>query len=101
METVGMVILSQIKAMDRMALMAWGANTFVQGKIYNNQEGIKFKCSGAKAKRGSWAMITLDEGTDTYNVYTYRILKGEVKWDNKEEDVYVDSLVQVLDSFIG
>ncbi len=96
-----MTILNQIRAMDKWALGAWGANTYVQGKIYNNQEGIKFKCSGTKAKRGSWAMVTLDEATDTYNVYTYRILKGDVKWDNEATGVYCDSLVQVLDGFIG
>lgn len=101
MKTVGTIILDQIKAIDKWALAAWGANTYVQGKVYNNQEGIKFKVSGTKAKRGSWAMITLDEGTDTYNVYTYRILKGNVKFDNEATGVYCDNLVAVLDSFIG
>jgi len=98
---VAKTILSQIKAVDGWALASWGAREYVGGKVYNNQEGIKFKVNGTKTKRGSFAIITLDEGQDLYNIYTMRLYKGELKIDNTLEGVFVDQLVETLDNFIG
>ncbi len=98
---IAKTILEQIKCTDRWALGAWGANNYVGGKVDGENEGVKFKVSSTKTKRGTWVMITLDEGADLYNIKMYRILKTDVKYDYELEGIYCDQLVEILDSVIG
>lgn len=98
---VGQVIFEQIKAIDKMALWAWGSKDFYGGKLMGEQEGLKFKISNCpKAKRGSWVMILLN-GSDLYDITVYRIYKGEYKVDNEANDIYAEDLVRVIDNMVG
>ena len=99
-QEVAKTIMSQIKATDYWALGAWGANNYIATE-YKGMNCLKFKVSGTKAKRGSWVIVSLNEGTDTYEVTIYRLLKGNFKIDNEAEGVYCDSLVQVIDGMVG
>lgn len=97
---VAQIILQQIKALNYWALGSWGARDYVGGKIYDGNEGIKFKVNGTKTKRGSWIMITLN-GKDLYDIRLYRIYKMEVIWEKEENDVFCEDLVEIIDSMVG
>lgn len=98
---VAQTIIDQIKAMDRMALMAWGARGFVGGKVDGDNDGVMFKVNGTKTKRGSKIMVVLNEGKDLYEVKLFHIYKMTVKYDATETDVYAEDLVEIIDSMVG
>ena len=94
---VAQEILSQILAIDRYALMAWGAKDFVAGA-----KDLTFVVRGTKAGPGSKIVITL-EPDDTYKVTLWAI-RGtpiKVKVIREERDVYVENLVSVIDEMVG
>lgn len=97
-QSVGETIRSQIQAIDGWALMAWGARDFIQGKLDGYHEGLKFRVSGLKFK--GWVMILYKPVPDLYEIQTYKVLKGEVIYYDKAEDVYADMLVEIIDGFI-
>jgi hypothetical protein len=97
---IGKTILKQIQSLDSWALLAWGSNSFVGGKVDGFNDGIKFKVKGSKVKRGTWLMITLNT-CDLYDIVAFRVLKGSVKYDAREEGVYAEDLVRNINSIVG
>lgn len=89
------VILMQIKTIDPLALMAWGAKDLI-----NMGDGLKFKTTGMTPYKG-YVYVKYHEGKDLYEVRFFRVRKLEVKVDKIVEDVYADSLVSVIDNFVG
>ena len=77
---VAQEILSQIKAIDRHALMAWGAKDFVAGT-----KDLTFVVRGTKAGPGSKIAITL-EPDDTYKIelWAVRGKPGNIKMVKEE-----------------
>lgn len=88
-------ILSQIKALDPMALFAWGAKD-----LMNMGDGLKFKTSGMTPYKG-YVYVKYNTGTDLYEIQFFRFRKMEVKYDKTVEDVYAEDLVSVIDGFVG
>ena len=89
------IILSQIKALDPMALFAWGAKDLV-----NMGDGLKFKTSGMTPYKGQ-VYIKYNEGRDLYEIQFFRIRKAELKMDKIVEDVYAEDMVGIIDNFVG
>lgn len=92
---IAQTILSQIKALDPMALFAWGAKDLV-----NMGDGLKFKTSGLTPYKGH-VYVKYNTGKDLYEVEFFRLRKMEIKVDKKYEDVYAEDLVQIIDGFVG
>ena len=94
---VGKTILSQIRAIDKWSLQAWGAKDFV-----SNQDGIQFDVRGSK-HRGR-VIIALNK-KDLYNIEIGKIVKkkGTMDWKSikKVTDIGVENLVTALDGLIG
>jgi hypothetical protein len=88
------IILSQIKALDPMALFAWGAKNLV-----NMGDGLKFKTTGMTPYKG-YVYIKLN-GKDLYDVQFFKLRNLEVKTNKIVEDVYAEDLVQVIDGYVG
>jgi hypothetical protein len=88
-------ILSQIKALDPMALFAWGAKD-----LMNMGDGLKFKTSGMTPYKG-YVYVKYNTGTDLYEIQFFRFRKMEAKFDKIVEDVYAEDLVSVIDGFVG
>lgn len=94
-------ILTQIRAFDRMALAAWGANTFIAlNETARIRGGVEFRCSGSKVRRGGKVVIELN-GSDLYDVTLYRISGVNVKVLGEKKGVFFDELVTALDELIG
>ena len=89
------IILSQIKALDPMALFAWGAKNLV-----NAGDGLKFKTSGMTPYKG-YVYIKYNAGKDLYDIQFYKLRNLEVKTDKVVEDVYAEDLVKIIDGFVG
>lgn len=89
------IILSQIKALDRLALHAWGAKDLV-----NMGDGLKFKTSGLVKWKG-YVYIKYDAGADLYNVDFFRIRNVEIKYDKRLEGIYAEDLVRIIDEVVG
>lgn len=99
---VGQVIFEQLKAMDKMAIWAWGSKDFLTGKVDGQHEGLMFSVTNCpKAKRGAKVQILLDEAQDLYNVRVIRVYRGQLKIDNELEGVYVEDLISVIDGMVG
>lgn len=88
-------ILSQIKALDPMALPAWGAKDLI-----NMGDGLKFKTTGMTPYKG-YVYVKYNAGKDLYDVQFFKLRKLEVKMDKVVEDVYAEDLVRVIDGFVG
>lgn len=89
------IILSQIKALDPMALFAWGAKNLV-----NKGDGLQFKTSGMTPYKGQ-VYIKYNEGKDLYEIQFFRVIKSSVKMVKVVEDVYAEDLVGIIDRFVG
>ena len=99
------VIFNQIKAMDSMALFDWGALRY---RPTASADGLTLtlKSSGMVPWKG-YIAITYNQGSDLYDVEFYRMRKHRnpkdpfaapvKKVDRKVTDVFVDSLVSVID----
>lgn len=93
---IATTILEQIKFGDKWALMAYGASNYIalpESKEY--QGGVKFQVNGFRHK-GS-VLVQL-KWIDTYTVTFVNKNGVTVK---EIEDVYCDSLVDVLDYIEG
>ncbi len=89
-------IIAQIKYADKWALMAYGSkNFFALPESKNYQGGVQFQVNGYKHK--GLVKIQL-KWIDTY-VITFLNKNGEVI--KEVEDVYCDTLVNVLDYIEG
>ena len=93
--SIAKIILGQIKALDFWALGAWGAKDMVA-----LNDGLQFKTSGMVRWKGI-VQVKYDEGQDLYNVIFGRIRKYEWKIDNQVEGVFVEDLVEVINSQVG
>jgi hypothetical protein len=89
------IILSQIKTLDPMAMMAWGAKD-----LMNMGDGLKFKTSGLTPYKGQ-VYVKYNSGRDLYEIQFFRLRKLEIKMDKIVEDVYAEDLVSVIDNFVG
>jgi len=89
------IILSQIKSLDPMALMAWGAKD-----LLNMGDGLKFRTSGMTPWKG-YVYIRYNEATDLYDVRFMRFRKFDLVEDVTHNDIYFDSLVDVIDRKVG
>lgn len=93
--TTAQIIVSQIKALDRRAFMAWGAREFV-----NMGTGLKFKTSGLVRWKG-YVYIKYDAGADLYDVDFFQIRKVEIKYKKQLTGVYAEDLVSIIDEVVG
>lgn len=89
------IIMSQIKAIDPMAIFAWGAKEFV-----NMGDGLKFKTSGMVKWKG-YVYVKYDEAQDLYNVIFAKIRKSEWIEQERVEGVFFDQLVEIIDRRVG
>jgi hypothetical protein len=92
--TIAKTILSQIKALDSMALWAWGAKDLVA-----MEDGLMFKSSGMVKNKGK-VIIKLN-GRDLYDVTFGKIRKFEYKELARVEDVFVEDLISTIDGMVG
>jgi hypothetical protein len=93
--TIGKTIYQQIRAIDPMALFAWGAKDMVY-----MPDGFKFKTSGM-VKRKCWVYIRYNVGLDLYEIDFARIRKGEWIVDENLPMVFVDGLVEHINNYVG
>ena len=93
--SVAVVIRDQIRALDRMALFAWGAKDFL-----NMGDGLKFKTSGMVRWKG-YVYIKYDAGADLYNVDFFKIRNTDIKYTERLEGVYAEDLVRIIDGVVG
>lgn len=89
------IILSQIKALDHMALFAWGAKNLV-----NMGDGLKFKTSGMTPWKG-YVYVKYNISKDLYDIQFYKLRNLEVKTDKVVEDVYAEDIVRIIDGVVG
>ena len=92
---IAQTIFAQIKAIDPMAIFAWGAKDLV-----NMGDGLKFKTSGLTRYKG-YVYVKYNSGKDLYEVQFFRLRKLEVKYDEIVKDVYAEDLVSVIDRVVG
>ena len=93
--SIAQTILSQIKTLDRTAMMAWGAKDLV-----NLYEGLRFKTSGMVKWKG-YVYIKYNEGSDLYDIDFCRVRGVDVKRDKIMTGIYAEDLVSVIDSVVG
>ena len=92
---IAQTIFAQIKAIDPMAIFAWGAKDLV-----NMGDGLKFKTSGLTRYKG-YVYVKYNSGKDLYEVQFFRLRKLEVKYDEIVKDVYAEDLVSIIDRVVG
>ena len=95
MSNVATIIRDQIRAMDRNALMAWGARDLVAMK-----DGLKFKTTGMVKWKG-YVYVQYDEGRDLYNIIFAKVRKMEWKVQHRVDGVFFDQLVEIIDTQVG
>jgi hypothetical protein len=92
---IAQTIRNQIRALDRNAMMAWGAKD-----LMNMGDGLKFKSSGCVRKK-CYVYVQLDEGQDLYNIHFFQIRKHEMVTIEKIEGVFCESLVEIINRVVG
>ena len=93
--TIQDTILDQIKSIDPLALMAWGARD-----LKASGTSLYMRVNGPKFKRG-WIEVELDEGLDLYVVRAIQMYKFERKIKKELTQVYAEDLVRIIDSIVG
>ncbi len=88
-------ILSQLRALDKWALGSWASREFVA-----IENGLQFRVRGTKIKVGGMVQITLNS-RDLYDIKLLMVRGVTVKTKAEVTDVFVDTLVDALDSIIG
>lgn len=94
-ESVASIIRGQLYALDPMAMFAWGAKELV-----NMGDGLKFKTSGMVRWKG-YVYVKYDRGQDLYNVIFGKVRKAEWIEVARQDGVYFDQLIQVIDAQVG
>jgi hypothetical protein len=96
--SVCQTIIQQIRSIDPYALMAWGAKDATD--VGN---GLRFKTSGMTKWKG-FVVVKLNQ-SDLYDVEFLRLRKVKgvptIIMDHFVGDVFCDSLVATIDSFVG
>jgi hypothetical protein len=95
MTNTATIIRDQLRALDPMAMAAWGAKDLV-----NMGDGLKFKTSGMVRWKG-YVYVKYDEGQDLYNVLFGKVRKAEWIVVARNDGVFVDQLVSVIDAQVG
>ena len=84
--------IKQILKQDKIVVMSWGANNFV-----DKEDGLSFKVNGFLHK--GWVNITYNEGFDCFEItYTDKDNKESVL--EKDTFVYIYNLIEVIDNKI-
>ncbi|MCP4526652.1 MAG: hypothetical protein GY833_12175 [Aestuariibacter sp.] len=94
-KAIAETILKQLRTLDKWALGSWAARDFIA-----IDSGIQFRVRGTKVKVGGMVQITLN-GRDLYDIKLLTIRGVNVKTKAEVNDIFVDSLVDALDSVIG
>ena len=94
-QEIATTIRSQLYTMDTHAMMCFGVNQFLAV-----ENGLQFRASGSKVKRGGRVEIKLN-GKDLYDVEVFRVVKFEKKVIKRVEDVYVEDLMHNLWDILG
>ena len=92
--SVAVEIREQIRALDRLALLAWGAKEFL-----DMGDGLKFKTSGLTKWKG-YVYVKYDVGADLYNVDFFKIRNADIKYTERLVGVFVGDLVRVIDKVV-
>jgi len=100
---VAQTIIRQIQALDKMALLAWGAKNYVSltDPVFDKPEigkGVKFTVRGPKFKGQILILLTPQ---DLYDVFAFTVRKLETKLKFVERGIHVDNLVTVIDNIVG
>lgn len=95
MSNIATIIRDQLRALDPMAMPAWGAKDLI-----NMSDGLKFKTSGMVRWKG-YVYIKYDTGQDLYNVIFAQVRKMEWKVQRQVDGVFADQLVSVIDGQVG
>lgn len=93
--TIAKTILEQIKVLDFWALGAWGAKELVA-----MNDGLKFKTSGMVQWKG-YVHVKYNHGTDLYDIDFFRIRSSQIKIDKAVQGVFVEDLVETINSQVG
>jgi hypothetical protein len=92
--TVANTIWGQIKALDPLAFMAWGAQGFV-----GSDDSLQFTVGGLTRWKGK-VIIRLN-GNDLYDVRFFRSRGTKVLEDVTIYDVWVEDLVSAISGKVG
>lgn len=92
---IAQTILSQIKTLDRLALMAWGTK-----EMMNTGDGLKFKTSGLVRWKG-YVHIRYDSGQDLYNIDFFKIRNRSLKYTKRVDGVFAEDMVRIIDEVVG
>jgi hypothetical protein len=93
--SVAVIIRDQIKQLDRLAFIRWGAKEFV-----NMGDGLKFKSSGCVKWKG-FVYVKYDEGQDLYNIDFFKIRKMEINYTTQLEGIFVEDMARLIDEVVG
>lgn len=93
--SIAKTILSQIKTLDFWAMGAWGAKELVA-----MNDGLKFKTTGMVKWKG-YVHVKYNYGTDLYDIDFFRIRSAQIKMDKQVEGVFVEDLVEIINSQVG
>ena len=93
--SIAKTILSQIKALDFWAMGAWGAKELVA-----MNDGLKFKTSGMVKWKG-YVHVKYNYGTDLYDIDFFRVRSAQIKIDKAVQGVFVEDLVETINSHVG
>lgn len=94
-QAIAKEIVSQLRFLSKWAMASWGANQLVA-----LEDGLQFKVKGSKIKVGGRVQIRLTS-RDLYDIKLLRVRGADVKEVATANDVYNDSLVEILDNMIG
>lgn len=92
--TVARTILDQIKTIDPMALMAWGAKDYV-----GSSNSIQFTVGGMTRWKGK--VIVKLNGSDLYDVRFFRSRGVKILENVTATDIYAEDLVNIIDKKVG
>ena len=81
-------------SIDKWTYFSWGVSKKVF-TFYNDMPSLMMRVSGAIHK--GWVVISLNEGSDTYEVRLLNVRKEEKA---KYEDIYCDQLGEFIDGLI-
>jgi hypothetical protein len=92
---IGKTIIAQIKALDKWAMMAWGAKN-----ILTTPDGVQFEVRGSKF-RGK-VIVALDKRRDYYNI-EFGVIDNNLNWQSRRKlkMVSAENLVSSIDGFVG
>lgn len=82
-------------SIDKWVYFSWGVRKKV-AMVYNNMPTLALRVSGAIHK--GWVYISLDEGSDTYEIALLNVAQDKVK--KVVKDVYCENVGSIVDGLI-